>query len=288
MLYALIDYSEKQRLGKISSEEILGEVRVTTPKIRERNEKKITKKIIKTINQHKVENIVLSKKLFENKYLCKNLEDAKKNVITGSKIGKVLIMKIINELSKYTCYSKQKMNITLLMNEYSLENIDLIEYISKEIKELNVVSVNYTKYNKTALKLYEQYGYMINLYDECTDKDFKRSNIVINLDFNEKALRQIKTPKNGIIVSLNNKIVNMKHGFKGMLINDIEIYHEELKNNKNYRDLAICEAKIYKPLRMIRDNERLFSSEKFLINGYVGNEGKITVEEFEKIGRNFL
>ena len=49
----------------------------------------------------------------------------------------------------------------------------------------------------------------------------------------------------------------------------------------------MCEAQIYKPLRKLKDNERLFGSEKFIINGYIGNNGKITEEEFEKIGRNF-
>ena len=49
MLYALIDYSTKQRFNKISSEEVLGEVKITTPKIRERNENVLVKKILKII-----------------------------------------------------------------------------------------------------------------------------------------------------------------------------------------------------------------------------------------------
>ena len=47
------------------------------------------------------------------------------------------------------------MNVLLLMNEYSLENIDLIEYISKDVKEFNLISRNYTKYEKTSMKLFE-------------------------------------------------------------------------------------------------------------------------------------
>ena len=31
----------------------------------------------------------------------------------------------------------------------------------------------------------------------------------------------------------------------------------------------------------------LFESEKYIINGYIGKNGKITQEEFEKIGENF-
>ena len=47
MLYALVEYSTKQRFNKISSEEILGEVKIITPKIKEKNEKVMFKKIIK-------------------------------------------------------------------------------------------------------------------------------------------------------------------------------------------------------------------------------------------------
>ena len=37
----------------------------------------------------------------------------------------------------------------------------------------------------------------------------------------------------------------------------------------------------------VKDNERVFESEKYIINGYIGKNGKITQEEFEKIGENF-
>ena len=44
---------------------------------------------------------------------------------------------------------------------------------------------------------------------------------------------------------------------------------------------------MYKPLRKLKENERIFNSEKYIINGYIGLKGKITEEEFEKIGRTF-
>lgn len=287
MLYALIDYSTKQRFNRISSEEILGEVKIITPKIRERNEKFLIKKILKKIDDYNVENIILSKEITGNNNLCRKLEDYKKNIITGSRMGKVLIGRFINEIARYTKYAKEKMNILLLMNEYSLENIDLIEHISRDVKELNLISRNYTKYEKTSIRLFEQYGYLVKLYNNGTEKDFRRSNLVINLDFNEEEIQKIKMPKNSVLISLNNRITTVKHGFNGIIINDVDIMYGEFENKMRYRDLAICEAKIYKPLRKLKDNERIFNSEKYVINGYMGIKGKITVEEFEKIGRNF-
>lgn len=287
LLYALVDYSTKQKFNKISSEEILGEVKITTPKIRENNEKTMFKKIIKEMNLHKVENVLLSKELNQNLNLCHALEESKKYIITGRRMGKALLNKFVLEISKYTKCSREKMNVLLLMNEYSLENIDLIELLSKNVKEFNLVSRNYTKYEKTSMKLFEHYGYMINLYNLDTIKDFRRVNLIINLDFTESEIQKIKLPKNSVIISLNNYIKTVKNGFNGIIINDIEVTSVENGNNSRYRGLALCEAKIYKPLRKLKDNERLFNSEKFVINGYIGNKGKITEEDFEKIGRNF-
>ena len=287
MLYALVEDSTKQKFNKISSEEILGEVKIITPKIKEKNEKVMFKKIIKEMNMHKVENVLLSKELNKNVNLCHTLEESKKYLITGRRMGKVLLNKFLTEISTYTKCPKNKMNVLLLMHEYSLENIDLIEYLSKDVKEFNLISKNYTKYEKTSLKLFEHYGYMLNLYNSDTTKDFRRINLIINLDFTEKEIQKIKLPKNSIIVSLNNSIKTVKNGFNGIIINDVEVTSLKKENDVRYRGLALCEAKIYKPLRKLKDNERLFNSENFIINGYVGVKGKITEEDFEKIGRNF-
>lgn len=286
MLYALIDCSEKHRFNQISSEEILGEVKIMTPKIKEKN-RRLLKKIIREIDAHKVENVLLSNNLKNNKALHHALEESKKYIITGKRISKVLLNKFISEIAIYTKVPKEKLNVLLLMNEYSLENIDLIEYLSKGVKEFNLISRNYTKYEKTASKLLEQYGYMINLYGTDVSADFRRVNLVINLDFTEKELSKIKLPKNSIIISLNNLIENVRSGFNGIVINDIEIKLRKQENNLKYSSIALCEAQIYKPFRNIKDNERIFNLEKYIINGYIGSNGKITVEEFEKIGRNF-
>lgn len=273
MLYALIDYSNKNRLGKISSEEILGEVKVSTPKFREKYNKMYAKRILRKIDEHRVENIILNKELYENREFCKLLEESRKYIVTGKRIGKVLILKMVDEISKYTKYPKEKMNILLLMNEYSLENIDLIECLSNDIKELDILSRNYTKYEKTATRLFDNCGYLVKLYSNECINEFKRVNIVINLDFKEAEFQKINFARNSIILSLNEKINKVKKGFNGIIINDVDI-SGSFENQAKYRTLALCEARIYKPLRRIRENERTFNIEKYIINGYIGRKRK--------------
>lgn len=286
MLYALIDYSNKKSFSKIEVEEVLGEVKITLPQFKERYTKKIAKKVLKRMSDYKVENVVISKALSRNLEFCKAMEENKKYIITGRRIGKVMINKILDEISIYTRYPKEKMDVLLLMNEYSLENIDFIEIISQKVRQLQVMSRNYTKYEKSATLFFEKYGYLIKLYSNEFKGEFNRVNVVINLDFKTEEMEKISFPKNCVIISLNDKIEKTKRGFHGIVVNDVDMAGFE-ENVSSYRSLAFCEAKIYKPLRKISDNERILNAEKYIINGYIGVKGKITQEEFEKVGKNF-
>ena len=118
-------------------------------------------------------------------------------------------------------------------------------------------------------------------------KGFKRDNVIINIDFKEDELKNMLLPKFGIIISLNEKINDLRKNFDGIIINDIDILGDGIPN-ESFRKLSVCEAKLYRPLRKIRDNERVFFTERYKINGYIGKNGKITQEEFEKVGKNYV
>lgn len=286
MLYALVDTSGKRSLKRIYAEELLGEVKVVIPKFTEKNSARYAKLFLKKIKEYKVQNVVLSRSIMENMNFCKQIEDDRKYIITGKRMGKAILIKMINEIAKYVKYPKEKLNVLLLMNEYSLENIELIELLSSDIKQLSVLSRNYSKYEKTATKLFNNFGYVVDLYRDDEIKEFKYVNIVVNIDFNEEALRKINFSKNSIVISLNEKISCIKKGFNGIIISDVDI-SGKFENTLEYRKLALCEAAIYKPLRNLKENERIFNLEKYIINGYIGKRGKLTVEEFERIGKTF-
>lgn len=286
MLYALVDTSEKRSLRRIYAEELLGEVKVVIPKFTEKNSARYAKLFLKKMKEYKVQNVVLSHKIMENMKFCKEIEDDRKYIITGKRMGKVILIKTISEIAKYMKYPMEKLNILLLMNEYSLENIELIETLSSDIRQLSVLSYNYSKYEKTATKLFNNFGYVVDLYNNDEIKEFKYVNVVINIDFKEDDLRKVNFAKNSVVISLNEKISGIKKGFNGIIINDIDIAGK-LENTVEYRKLALCEAKIYKPLRNLKENERIFNLERYIINGYIGRKGKITVEEFERIGKTF-
>ena len=88
MLYALIDSSTKYNFNKISSEEILGEVKVVTPKFNKKNTKKMTKKVLQKLAEYKVENVVLSEELMANEEFCKELEESKNILLQVEELKK--------------------------------------------------------------------------------------------------------------------------------------------------------------------------------------------------------
>ena len=223
MLYALIDYSKKRSMRKIEVEEVLGEVKVVLPRFKERYTKRVADKVLKMINEYKVENVILSKELSQNLDFCRFLEENQKYIVTGRRMSKVVLGKLLEEIAKYSKFPKEKMNVLLLMNEYSLENIDLIEEISKNVRQLHVMSRNYTKYEKCAGMLFEHYGYLVKLYSNEYHGEFNRVNLVINMDFKEEELQELIISKNCVVVSLNEKIHKIKRGFHGIIVNDVDM-----------------------------------------------------------------
>ena len=99
-------------------------------------------------------------------------------------------------------------------------------------------------------------------------------------------MKRIVINRNSIVISLNEKIGKIKKNFQGIVIQDIDILGEGIPR-EGFHKLSICEARLYRPLRKIMDNEKVFEAEDYRINGYIGSNGKITEEEFEKLAKNF-
>ena len=130
MLYALVDYSNKKRIfGGCLAEEILGEVKISVPKTS--NESRLSRILLKNFEKYKVQNVVLNDELKNKKYLCDSLLDKRKYIVTGNRMGKILLPKMIEDIAKYTKIEKAKLKIVLLMNEYNIHHKNLPEQFYK-------------------------------------------------------------------------------------------------------------------------------------------------------------
>lgn len=287
MSYAVVDYLNKSYFGifKVSINTI-GEISISIPSFKNSKSKKYAIKLIKLLNKNKIENVVLCERLLSNSVFCSELIKNRKYIVTGRRIYKVLICRILKDISNQMKVSLQKMKAVLLAKEYSSENIDLISNIARSVKSLIVVTNDADRYRRLAEELFEKYGIILKVFEK--DKtNFKYAHLIINVDFLSTELNKIAISPNSVVICGFAKNYVPKNNFNGIVIKYVDIIsgREELPGIDN---LAICEVKIYNYLRKIKENDRVFEREGYRINGYIGENGKISSEEFLKLGKNIL
>lgn len=287
MSYAIVDYSNKSYFGifKVSINTI-GEINISIPPFKNSKSKKYAIKLIKLLNKNKIENVVLCERLLSNSVFCSELIKNRKYIVTGRRLYKVLICRILKDISNQMEVSLQKLKVVLLAKEYSSENIDLISNIARSVKSLIVVTNDSDRYRRLAEELFEKYGIILKVFEK--DKtNFKYAHMVINVDFLSAELNKIAISPNSLMICGFAKNYAPKNNFNGIVIKYVDIIsgREEIPGIDN---LAICEVKIYSYLRKIKENDRVFERKGYRINGYIGENGKISSEEFLKLGKNIL
>lgn len=285
MSYAIIDFNEKKKiLRKISVDEVCEEVKISIPNFSLRSSQKYGRKIAKILKKYKVSNVVLNNELSKNETFKNILYESNNYIISGKRMYKTLIPQIIRETSKLMQTEVQKMNIAILADEYSIDNLDLIKYLSDMVKHVTLVTSNAYKFQKLVDELMHYSGVAVKLLNK-GKHTLKRENFVINIDFDQEALSKIIVPVNSVVICTSDTKYPIKNKFNGIIINDVDIYlnHE----TKNFNTLSLCEAYIYNYMKKIKENELIFNRSEYKINAYMGNNGNICQEDFERLGKKF-
>lgn len=285
MSYAIIDFNEKKKfLGKISVDEVCEEVKINLPRFSLYSSQKYGKKIAKILKKYKVSNVVLNNELAKNEIFKNILYENNNYIISGKRMYKTLIPQVLREVSKLMQLEVQNMNVAILADEYSIDNLDLIKYVSDMVKHVTLVTSNAYKFQKLVDELMHYSGVSVKLLNK-GKHTLKRENFVINIDFDKEALSKITVPVNSVVICTSEAKYPIKNNFNGIIINDIDIYlnHEA----KNFNTLSLCEAYIYNYMKKIKENELIFNRSEYTINTFLGNNGAICQEDFERVGKKF-
>lgn len=285
MSYAIIDLKKRKFLNTIEVTEICNELEVKVPKFKENKQQKYAKKINKILKKYRVNNVVLSTELknavdFQNRIMENN-----NYIITGKKLYKVLIPNIISDVAKMMKFEKEKLNVAILIDEYSADNVELIKIIADEVKSVTLVTNNAYRFEQLVEELLRSKGIVVQLLNK-GKINLKRKHIIVNLDFQNTDIEKLNVPNECIMITNNPELQKMKNSFNGIVIRDIDIYMD--KKLENFRSIELCEAYIYNYMKRIKENALLFNRSTYKINGYIGNNGKIEQEDFERIGKIFL
>lgn len=245
------------------------------------NIKKIQKVFAKFLNPENV--YVLSQNL-ENKKIYNVLNDKEIKYLKTGKIKKLLSIKILEYILSIQKREIQNTEVNILVKESSNINSYIIEEIAKNALNVKIISNNIYKFKKIEEKLYDEYGIAIQ-FSNSYKKSLSKSNIIINLDFDEIDLNEYLIYDRAIIINCINQNIKIKSKlFNGVVINSVNIsFNQELKDKfKNlglYNDFSCLVL-----LASVLEQENY----KTDINNYLvkiknlyGNNGQISKNELK-------
>ncbi|MBQ9315160.1 MAG: hypothetical protein IJ220_09280 [Clostridia bacterium] len=283
MAYAIIDYHDSKWFYPIKQINYVGELDIFLPHFKEKTSQKYGKKVLNILNKAEINKLVISNDILKNRAFCDVLYENKKSIITGRNMYKSLVVRILKDIASQMKAEIKKLKVVMLIEDYSVENIDLIKAVSKEVKSLTVVTTDKDKFDMLVSNLYENYGIVLKVVEKNTT-EFKVADVLLNVDFPSYDMNKVNVPNDALIICGFAKNYEKKANFNGIIVKNIDVV-DVTNRNSNINDLSLCEAKIYSYLRKLKENDRVFEREGFKINGYFGENGKIRTEEFMELGK---
>ena len=249
-------------------------------KISKLRTKKIVKKIIKLLEKEETYNVALSECL-ENNELFKNyLYSGNINILDGRFLFKCLINKILKYLFEITDKEMKRGEVSLLINDFTDINKEIIIDIAKNIKRLNIVTNHMERCKKLEQYLYNEFGIILNVLNN-KNKSLSESEIIINIDFAEETVNKYRIYDKAIIVNINDNISLKSKRFNGINANYYKIKIMDRNIIEGFRDEVIYESMLYgNTYKFI--NEKI-TKDKIEINKLIGNNGIITRNEIKNV-----
>ena len=229
--------------------------------------KKLSNKIIKLLEKDETSIVVVSRYLNSIVLLKNYLYSQNINILDGRFLFKCLIDKIIEKIFKIKNENQNFGEITLLVNDYTEINEEIIIYIAKNIKRLNIVTNHINKFKKLEEYLYDEYGIMLNISNS-KRRSLLKSEIIINIDFPEELINKYRIYDESIIVNINDKIKIFSKRFNGKNYSYYKIKIPEKYKLEEFANEVIYESMIYN-LRTFKEINEKIEDDKIQIEKFV-------------------
>ena len=197
------------------------------------------------------------------KQLKNNLYSENINILNGRYLFKCLTYDTIKYILDKKNIDMQNAEITILTNDFNDINKELIIYIAKNVKILNVIT--------------NEFGIILNVSNNKKTSLIK-AQIILNLDFTTELINQYTIYNNAIIVNMLDKVSIIEKKFNGININYFNIDMPSKYKLDGFSNEVMYEQFVYKNNLYIA-MERI-SKDKIKIKKLIGNSGFIRDEEF--------
>lgn len=283
MSFGVVYYDKPKILPKIKQVRNVNELDILLPHFNQNASKRYGKRVLKILNKDNIDKVVIHNDILKNREFCNVLFENKKDFINGRNMYKSIIIRVLKDITSLMKVELKQLKALMLVEDYSVQNVDLIKNVAKEVKSLTIVTTDKDKFDSLIKELFDKQGIVLNIVEKNVNS-FKNVNVLINVDFLSFDMNKIEIPSNTLIICGFAELYKTRNGFEGIVIKKIDVIDTN-NENQNIDGLSLCEAKIYSYLRKIKENDRMFEREGFKINGYFGENGKIRLEDFMKLGR---
>lgn len=213
-LYCIQETDKPKKIRKIFNIVELEQNRVILPitkseiengKISQKKEEILAKNIVNKLKNAIGNNIILSKEIKKQKNLVNYLYSQNMNIIDGKWLFGILSDEAITYVVNKKKMKKEKLNVSILVNDvedYVLENIKLI--VGK-YKRVNIVTNHLEKFKKIEKEIFEKDGIMVTVTNN-KKKSLSKSNVILNYDFPTELINKYKIYDEAIILNVKQNV----------------------------------------------------------------------------------
>lgn len=239
---------------------------------------KFNKKLLKILMKDNIKNVVIAKKDKAEKEFINMIYANNINILNGRVLFKHLLPEIIEYLSDKLEINKEKMEVTLMINDFSKTNLFYVNEILKKIKNVNIVTNSINKFKKWSNELYNKQAIVIPIMNN-KNKSLKNKNYIINIDFTEEQLNKFKINRKAIIINIEENINLNNKGFEGININSYIIKQVDTLQEFNYNEMY----ESYIINNSINEIRRKIENDKVKIIYLIGKNGIIDDSEYKNL-----
>lgn len=210
---------------------------------------KNSQKLVKKLLLNGANNVVIDKKIIECNNLLNLLRANDIKIFDGKWLERYLILDILEYIVNKKQIIKAETEIAITANEITDLLIEIIKNLSKQYKKLTIVTNHIEKLRKIEKEIKEKEGIVIILSNN-KNKSLLKSQIILNMDFNQELINQYKIFENAIIINVEESIKIDAIRFNGIIINDyeVEIGRKEFiwrEGIEKYKQKDLIEADLY-------------------------------------------